>query len=489
MATSLDLSGSSIVQAKPHSIYTRGEKWVIVCLAAFAGLFSPLTSSIYFPAIPTIAVAFHKSIELINLTITMYMVLQGVSPMVWGALSDRFGRRPIILACLSVLTLSCIGLALVPTSAYWLLMLLRCLQAAGSASTIALGAGIIGDISTPEERGGFFGFFTMGPMVGPAIGPVIGGVLSDRLGWRSIFWFLCIAASLCLVMMLLFLPETLRALVGDGSIILHGVYRPIIPLIGRKRHARTTRQTCQQAKAPCNPLRLLAYLDIQLLLGMNAIINAVFYGVLATISTLFHRAYPFLNGTTLGLCYLSIGGGMMIGSSVTGKVLDLEYRTFKKKVSHDAQVAEMQKGPSTVIFDFPVEQARLRLLPYLAAIAAVACAGYGWCLEKQVHIAVPIILQFIMGYAAISVMSSTSTLMIDLVPGQSSSVTACSNLVRCTFAAVVVSVIELIIDAIGTGWFYVILAALTVLVLPLVYLSIRLGPSCRFKRGHRQDGG
>lgn len=62
--------------------------------------------------------------------------------MLWGLLSDRLGRRPIFLACLLVLSTACIGLALVPTSDYWLLMLLRCVQAAGSASTVALGLSI-----------------------------------------------------------------------------------------------------------------------------------------------------------------------------------------------------------------------------------------------------------------------------------------------------------------------------------------------------------
>ena len=59
--------------------------------------------------------------------------------MIWGTISDHIGRRPISAICLLVLSLSCVGLALVPTSAYWLLMVLRCLQAAGSASTIAIG--------------------------------------------------------------------------------------------------------------------------------------------------------------------------------------------------------------------------------------------------------------------------------------------------------------------------------------------------------------
>jgi MFS family permease len=60
--------------------------------------------------------------------------------MFWGTLADHKGRRPFILLCLLILGVSCVGLALVPTDAYWLLMLLRCLQAAGSASTVALGS-------------------------------------------------------------------------------------------------------------------------------------------------------------------------------------------------------------------------------------------------------------------------------------------------------------------------------------------------------------
>ena len=65
--------------------------------------------------------------------------IRPIAPMFWGTISDYFGRRPITAACLLILSLSCIGLALVPTSAYWLLMVLRCLQAAGSASTIPIG--------------------------------------------------------------------------------------------------------------------------------------------------------------------------------------------------------------------------------------------------------------------------------------------------------------------------------------------------------------
>jgi hypothetical protein len=99
-------------------------------------------------------------------------------------------------------------------------------------------------------------------------------------------------------------------------------------------------------------------------------------------------------------------------------------------------------------------------------------------------------------------MNSTQTLMIDLMPDQGSSITACvsstlfelsyassltiyvgqNNLVRCSLSAALVSVIQLIIEGIGVGWTYVLLGGLLLLVLPLLYLEIRIGPKCREKR-------
>ncbi|KIJ66313.1 hypothetical protein HYDPIDRAFT_109309 [Hydnomerulius pinastri MD-312] len=474
---------------KPYSIYTTSEKWFIVSMASLASLFSPLTANIYFPAIPTIATAFDKSIELINLTVTVYMVFQGVSPMFWGTLADRLGRRPIFLACLLVLSLACIGLALVPTSDYWLLMLLRCIQAAGSASTVALGAGVIGDIATRAERGSFFGLFTLGPQFGPTFGPVIGGALAQTLGWRWIFWFLCIFSAVCCAAMFIFLPETLRRLVGDGSVIPSKFYRPLVPVVGRGRQS-----TGAEMPAPppfSNPLRILTYLDVMNLLVFNGIICSVFYAVTTTISTLFQSTYSFLNETDIGLCFLAIGGGTIIGGLVTGRLLDRDYKKMKEKIAREASAnTESSVRPEDVTKDdenFPIEKARLRMVPFNLILYTACCAGYGWCLEKKVNMAAPLVLQIVLAYSGIAVMNVTQTLLIDLLPTQGSSVTACNNLVRCSLSAAMVSVIDLILNALGAGWTYILLAGISLATMPMVWFAVRIGPRCRAKRRARQN--
>ncbi|KAI0068153.1 MFS general substrate transporter [Artomyces pyxidatus] len=471
---------------RPYSAFSPREKWIIVNLAAFAAIFSPLTANIYFPAIPVIASQFHKSTELINLTVTIYMVMQGLAPMVWGTFSDRWGRRPIFVACLVLLSLSCVGLALVPTSAYWLLMLLRGIQAAGSASTIALGAGVIADIATPAERGGFMGLFGIGPMVGPSIGPVIGGALAQGLGWRSIFWFLCIASGLCSVELVLFMPETLRALVGDGSIQPPLLYRPVIPVVGRHIEAPLTHDRPPR-KPFINPFRILTYPDVVILLIFNGTICAVYYGVTATTSSLFQDTYPYLNQTDIGLCFLSIGGGMLLGTLFSGKLLNRDYVAIREQLVRKAQgdseklsavdVQAIEKDVS-----FPIEKARMRSVPTYTAIFSACVIGYGWCLESKVSIAVPLVLQFFIGFTFIGVMNTTQTLLVDILPSQGSSVSACNNLVRCNLGAALVSVINLILNALGTGWTYVLLGGVCIVLSPLIYVPIRWGPIWRKQR-------
>jgi len=375
-----------------YSAFKKRDKWIIVLLVSVASFFSPLTANIYFPAIPTIANAFHKSTELINLTVTMYMVFQGISPMVWGPLADLIGRRPLFLLCLFLLSASCVGLALVPTNAYWLLLVLRCVQAAGSASTVALAAGCMGDIATPAERGSFFGFSGIGTLLGPAIGPVIGGLLAESLGWRSIFWFLCIASAAALVCAYLLLPETLRAIVGDGSIPPPRIYRTPIALV--RPQWTTPIEKRPPAKSLQNPLRLLMYPDVAVLLTFNGMFYAVFYGVTATISSIFAVRYPFLTETELGLVFLSVGGGMVVGSMFTGKLLDRDYRRIKAKMDAN-RGQDSEKQASKDDDDFPIELARLRSMPVYLSIYIVTVVGYGWSLRRDTHIAVPIILQFI----------------------------------------------------------------------------------------------
>jgi Major Facilitator Superfamily len=141
----------------PVHIRTRRTKKRLVYLISLAAMFSPLSSNIYFPALPTISKALKTPQALVSLSISIYMLFQGIAPSFWGPLADAYGRRPVMLATLLVYIAA--NAVLSAPGSFAVLMVFRGLQASGSASTIAIGAGMIGDIASAAERGGFMGLF------------------------------------------------------------------------------------------------------------------------------------------------------------------------------------------------------------------------------------------------------------------------------------------------------------------------------------------
>jgi len=115
----------------PYSTFAKAEKRLICFLIAFAAMFSPLSSFIYYPAITSLSKDLHVSIELINLTITSYMIVSGIAPAVIGDLADITGRRWIYILTLLIYCAADVGLAL--QRSWPALLVLRMVQSVGSS--------------------------------------------------------------------------------------------------------------------------------------------------------------------------------------------------------------------------------------------------------------------------------------------------------------------------------------------------------------------
>jgi len=300
----------------PHTIFTRSQKSLIVTLVAVAATFSAFASNIYFPAIPAIAVDLSTTEELINLTVTSYMIFQGLAPSIWGAMADVKGRRVTYIVTFIVFIGACIGIA--ESKYYYQLLILRCLQSTGSASTIAIGAGVVGDITTREDRGSYMGIFQAGLLAPLAIGPVLGGVFAQTLGWRAIFWFLTIYAAAFLVVLVFVLPETLRSMVGNGSVPAKGLSQSLLGYIQQRRHP-TTEKTIPDT--PSNgrkaridvlgPLKIILSAEVSFVIIFLSIHYMVWQMSVAATSTLFQQTYG-LNEIQIGLTYIANGAGMVL---------------------------------------------------------------------------------------------------------------------------------------------------------------------------------
>jgi hypothetical protein len=185
--------------------------------------------------------------------------------------------------------------------------------------------------------------------------------------------------------------------VGDGSILAGWIYTQPISFIGRHRSAEMSSERPAQ-KPFKNPLLMFAYPEIFVLLIFNGTIYAVMYGVTASLSAIFEKVYPSLNQMEIGLCFIPMGLGSLFGSLFSGRAMDSYYRKIKEDLVRQSRIdSEKNVDPEAIEKDpsFPIEKARLQILPSVVFVFTTCIVGYGWALQSRVPIAFPLILQFI----------------------------------------------------------------------------------------------
>ena len=425
-----------------HTVFGRKQKFFIVFMAGLGAFYSPLTASIYFPALNAISEDLHVSSELINLTMTTYMIFQGLAPTFMGDLADMTGRRPVFILCFVIYIAACIGIAL--QDSYAALMVLRCIQSSGSSGTIALAYGVVADVSTSSQRGTYMSLVSIGAMAGPAVGPVLGGLLAQFLGWRSIFWFLTIIAGLYLIVSIVAFPETARNVVGDGSIPPPPWNMSLISWRATRKkqpsdHLQRTvsKQEALQAKEALakkrqfkwpNPLKAISIIfekDSGILLLYNSLVYTAFYCVISSLPQLFSQIYHF-DDLKIGLSFIPFGFGCICASLCNGRMLDYNYRRVAKQAG-----IHVDKKRGEDMRHFPIEKARLQIVFPLLYIGVVIIILYGWILEIEAPLAAPLILLWAIGFFVNGAFNAMSTMLIDLYPHMPSTATAANNLVRC----------------------------------------------------------
>ena len=494
----LEALSRSPTEGPVYSIFSKRKKQYIVFMTAWAGLFSPLSASIYLPVLNTLAAELKLSNALINLTLTSYLIFQGIAPTIFGDFADMAGRRPAYFIAFVLYIGANVGLAL--QHSYAALFILRCLQSSGSSGTIAMGNGVVADIAPSSERGIYMGLVISGPMIGPAIGPVIGGILAQFLGWRSIFWFLTILAVVFLVPFVTTFPETGRNVVSNGSVPPQGWNMSLLNYLktrkieqsnalGRtvsreeKRTAQAELASKRQLRCP-NPLKsvhIILEKDVGLLLFYNSIIYVAFYDVLASLPSLFAEIYGF-NDLQIGLCYLPYGAGGALASIMCGKLMDYNYR----RVAAAAGITiDRKRGDD--LRNFPIEKARIQVIVPLLYIGTAAQLCYGWVLEKEVHLAAPLVLTFVMGLCMTGSFNVMSVLLVDFYPQSPATATAANNLVRCLMGAAGTAVIIQMINAMGRGWCFTFIAGVVFFTSPLLWVLVKWGPKWREARREREE--
>ncbi|KAK5115734.1 hypothetical protein LTR62_000823 [Meristemomyces frigidus] len=449
---------ANVVHEEDYSAFTIGQKRLIIAIGSFTAWLSPMSGSIYYPALNSIAADLHVTSSKVNLTVTTYLIIQGLAPMMIAGFSDAAGRRPAYFICFSIYIVANLGLAL--ENDYVALLILRMVQSGGSSGTVALAQGMVGDCVTSSERGKYIAYASSGPLALYLARQyrqfleeslVIG---KELIEYGRIFWFLLILSVATFIPLALFLPETCRKIVGDGSI---PPPWPCVNLSDTWRHKKRAEEGIEVDEVkkavlrknfkiavpnPIGTLKVLADFESALILLATAFAVSCFYAISTGASVAFSTLYGF-DDLYVSLMFLPIGTG--------------GYRRHAKKLNFP-----VLKNRQTDLSNFPIEQARLQIALPMFGLAATSIIGYGWMLSHKLSLAGPIIMLFILGYSLIAASQVLNVLIIDIYPGQPATATAANNVSRCLLGAAATAAIGPMVKAMGNGWSYTVLALLFV---------------------------
>ena len=175
---------------------------ILVAISAIG----PLAMNILVPSMPGLEKSFGVSYGTVQLTLTLYLIGMAVCQLIYGPASDRYGRRPMLLAGLMLFFVASLAAALAPN--IHLLIAARLVQAIGGSSGIVLARAMVRDVYSREKSASMISYITMAFVVAPMIAPVLGGLLEQYASWRAGFWLLATCGAVVLAAAWRFLPET-----------------------------------------------------------------------------------------------------------------------------------------------------------------------------------------------------------------------------------------------------------------------------------------
>lgn len=183
-----------------------GDKGLIVFITLLSA-FVPLSTDLYLPSLPTMMKYFHVQQIQVNLTLILFFVFFSLGTLIWGPLSDKYGRRPVLLVGLSGYTIASMLCAL--SLNVYQLMFFRILQALSGSVASALATAIVKDMYQGRKQESVLALVQSMVVISPAVAPVVGALLLRFTSWRGVFVSLFVVGVITFVGALLF-QETLE---------------------------------------------------------------------------------------------------------------------------------------------------------------------------------------------------------------------------------------------------------------------------------------
>ncbi|KAI1303315.1 major facilitator superfamily domain-containing protein [Xylaria venustula] len=438
----------SIIEIPDHFYdkLPRHRKTIILFLVSFSSFLSPISSTSVLAATPEVASEYSTTGTIVNLVNALYLLFMGLSPIIWGPLSQVYGRRIICLVTGTGFVLTSIGTALSPNLGAFFFF--RLFTAFLGTSFLLNGAAVISDIYRPTERGKATGWFMSGTLIGPAFGPFLGGLIVTYTSWRVIFWLQTALAGVGTIGIFFFMPET----------IFHKKIDDLEGYSGREKG-----RALLSLLNPWGILKLFKYPNFILAGFASASLVWNMYSILTPIRYVLNPRYHLTTPLQGGLFYLAPGFGYLAGTFVGGRYADYIVKVYIRK--RGVRIPEDRMYSA---------------LPFLGLVLPGSVIIYGWCVEKNVGgIPLTVIVLFVQGLAQLFCFPSLNTYCLDVMSGRGAEVIAGNYAIRYLFGCIATAVVLPAIESIGVGWFSTISTLFLLVGATCTYIATRYGEKWR----------
>ena len=426
-----------------YDAYSHSQRRLILGIVSLVAGLLPFCDTIYLPVLRLIEKDLETSEILVNTSVSIYLFMNGLGALVWGPLSDRYGRKRMLLISLVAFVVS--SIVCIFAANISMLLVFRAIQGATVAVTLVTGQGVIADIYPAARRGWATGIFFVPLLVGPVIGPLVGGALAARFGWRSTFVLLSVLSFIITAIILFFLPETQQYLFKKRF---------------EQRHRRTTivGEDEIQKRSFQKPWIAIQFLIKKTIAPYATVATVTFAGLFISL-TLFggylsDKPYE-KDETIIGVLFVPAGVAMLIGSVLGGWLSD------KAGVYFTPELPEGRLVPA-IAFSF---------------FTPIGLLIYGWGFHYRLNLSVSIIGQIMLGFGQSVHQPGVFAYLTAKKPKDAAAVSAANSMLNFCGAAVGVTIATPLEKALGIGGFYCLISGINLVAIilagGLVYRAVR----------------
>lgn len=434
-----------------------GKKLAIVLNISLLSAMGQMASSMVAPSVQQIMAAFHTTSPTLGvLTVSIFLLGMAAGLLLTSGLSEVYGRVRVVHTTNALFVAFACAAALAKSLAQ--LLGFRFLQAVAAAAAPAVGAGVIGDMYAPKDRGRATGIYGLGMLMGPMLGPIAGGYVTQAVGWRWNCWVIAIVGGVALLGSAVVMEESYRPLVLERKVRRLRKETGDMGLVSALHHPTSGVKALELSIT--RPLRLLVTSPLVFLPAFGqAVIFGMMFLMLSTMSTVYQEVYGWSIGAS-GLPYLGLGIGLFIGLAIYSITADKVYRRMTKTTT-------------------PTPEMRLAPLTLGAPLCAVGLIIYGWALEKRLHWIVPIIGCVFFCFGLIAFMMPVTTYLIDAFPTKAAGPVGAASVLRCLAGGLLPLCASNLYADLGLGWGNTTLALIALAFAPFPYLFYRNGERLR----------